>query len=266
MSSTTLASGSAPRHGRLWGARARDWRENEEQQAPTYEEAIRRVGIDPGDVVLEVGCGTGVFLRLAADRGARVFGIDAAEPLVELARERVPEADVRVGDMQFLPWEDGTFDLVAGFNSFFFAADMTAALREAGRVAKPGAPVVIQVWGRPERCDLTAMKEAIAPFAPPPPPGTPAPPSLWKPGVLEEIARSAGLAPVEAFDLRYAFDFPDEATLARRLLAPGLVVELIEAVGEDAVRAAIVGSLARYRTPSGSYVLENEWHYLIARA
>jgi hypothetical protein len=35
---------------------------------------------------------------------------------------------------------------VTGFNSFFFANDMVAALREAGRVAKPGAPVVIQVW------------------------------------------------------------------------------------------------------------------------
>jgi len=49
--------------------------------------------------------------------------------------------------MEDLPWEDDTFDLVTGFNSFFFATDMIAALREAGRVARPGAPVVIQVWG-----------------------------------------------------------------------------------------------------------------------
>jgi len=44
-----------------------------------------------------------------------------------------------------LLYEDDTYDLVTGFNSFFFANDMVAALREAGRVAKPGAPVVIQV-------------------------------------------------------------------------------------------------------------------------
>jgi hypothetical protein len=52
--------------------------------------------------------------------------------------------------------------IFTGFNSFFFAADMVAALREARRVAKPGAPVVIQVWGWPERCDIEAMKHAVA--------------------------------------------------------------------------------------------------------
>ena len=80
-------------------------------------------------------------------RGAEPFGLDASEALIELARRRVPEADLRVGEMESLPYDDDTFDLVTGFTSFFFANDMVAALREAGRVAKPGAPVVIQVWG-----------------------------------------------------------------------------------------------------------------------
>ena len=63
----------------------------------------------------------------------------------------MPDADLRVGDMEALPYDDDTFDLVTGFNSFFFANDIVAAVREAGRVAKPGAPVVIQVWGAHER-------------------------------------------------------------------------------------------------------------------
>jgi len=87
---------------------------NEEQQLPTYEEAIHRAGIRAGQRVLEVGCGSGVFLRAAADRGAEVTGVDASEALIELARERVPEADLRVADMQFLPFEDDSFDVVAG--------------------------------------------------------------------------------------------------------------------------------------------------------
>jgi ubiquinone/menaquinone biosynthesis C-methylase UbiE len=184
MTATTLASGCAERWGPLWGARPQDWAANEEQQLPTYEEAIRRVGIEAGQRVLELGCGSGVFLRAAADRGAQVFGLDASEALIEIARSRVPDADLRVGDMQFLPYDDDTFDLVTGFNSFFFAADMVAALREARRVAKPGAPVVIQVWGRPERCDLEAMKHAVAPFLPPPDPNAPRGSALWQPGVL----------------------------------------------------------------------------------
>jgi SAM-dependent methyltransferase len=264
MTSTTSASGSAERQGALWGTRPQGWAEIEAQQVPTYDEAIRRVGIGPGQVVLELGCGSGVFLRRAADKGARVFGLDAAEALIEIARDRVPEADLRVGDLQFLPYEDDFFDVVAGFNSFFFAADMTAALREARRVAKPAAPVVIQVWGRPERCDLTPMLQAIGPLRPAPAPGAPPRVSLSEPGVLEGIAAEAGLTPQTAFDFSYALEYPDEQTLLRLMLSPGAAVEAIQASGEEAVAKAIVESLAPYRTPSGGFRLENEWHYLVA--
>ena len=62
----------------------------------------------------------------------------------------MPDADLAQGDLQHLPYVDDSFDVVCGFNAFFYADDMVAALREANRVAKPGAPVVIQVFGRPE--------------------------------------------------------------------------------------------------------------------
>jgi SAM-dependent methyltransferase len=266
MSSTTFAAGSAERLGPLWGARARDWAAVEEQQVLTYEEAIRRLGITAGQSILEVGCGSGVFLRAAADRGAEVYGLDASEALIEIARSRVPGADLRVGDMQFLPYENDVFDVVAGFNSFFFAADMVAALREAGRVAKPGRPVVIQVWGRPERCDLEAMKRALTAFLPGAPPGPRRPPEFWKPGVLEGMATEAGLAPKSAFDTSWAYEYPDDEALAREMLSVGGFAAAAEAAGGDVVRTAIVESLAPYRSPSGGYRLQNEWHYLIASA
>src|SRR3954468_17055716 len=100
MTPATKQAGSAERNGALWGALPHDWAISEVQQVPTYEEAIRRVGPVAGRHVLEVGCGTGVFLRVASDHGAEVHGVDAAAPLVEIARARVPDADVRVGDMQ----------------------------------------------------------------------------------------------------------------------------------------------------------------------
>jgi SAM-dependent methyltransferase len=266
MPSIKSVSGSAQRWGPLWGARPHDWAANEDQQVPTYEEAIRRVGITSGQHVLDIGCGSGVFLRAAAEQGAQVSGLDASEALLEIARTRVPDADLRVGDMQSLPYEDDTFDVVTGFNSFFFAEDMPAALREASRVAKPGAPVVIQVWGRPECCDLEAMKQAVRPFLPAPDPDAPPPPKLWEPGVLEQIATAAGLLPERSFDLSWPYEFADQEALARGMVAAGGLAKVVGPAGEDALRTAILEALAPYRTPSGDYRLENEWHYLVARA
>lgn len=220
MSPTATATGSAEWWGPLWGARPDDWARTEDKQTPTYMEALSRVGIQEGQWVLDIGCGTGVFLRLAADTGARVFGLDASEALLALARRRVPEADLRAGDMESLPYEDDQFDVVAGFSSFFFAADMVAALREARRVAKPGASVVVQVWGPPERNALEPMKKVARGFLPAQRPNAPPPPELSQPGVLEAIAQVAGLTPQSTFDLNYAFEYPNEQALADELTAP----------------------------------------------
>jgi SAM-dependent methyltransferase len=266
MATTAPMSERATQWGRAWGARAADWETSELQQLPTYEEAIRRAGISAGQRVLEVGCGTGVFLRAAADRGAEVYGLDASEALLELARARVPEADLRLGDFESLPYEDDSFDAVAGFNAFFFAVDFVGALREAGRVAEQDAPVVIQVWGRHERCDLEAMKAVARPFMPPRPPDAPPEPDLAAPGVLERLAIEAGLVPQSAFDLSWAYEFADEEELGRAMLAPAGLGDLVGPAREDEVRRQIVDALASCRTPDGGYRIENEFHVLIASA
>jgi SAM-dependent methyltransferase len=266
MATAAAATGSGATQGELWGQRPGDWAAIEEQQLPTYEEGIRRAGIEPGDRVLDVGCGSGVFLRTVSDLGARPYGLDASLALLRVARVRVPEAELQVGDAESLPFEDDSFDVVTGFNSFFFAADMIAALREAGRVAKPGAPVLIQVWGRPERCDLTPMLAAVGGLRPVEPGARREQPPLWKPGVLEQIATAAGLEPESSFDLSTGFEFSHREALIRHMLAPGPVGEAVRHAGEPAVADAIATALAPWRRPDGSYRLENEWHYLLARA
>jgi SAM-dependent methyltransferase len=259
-------SGSAARWGPLWGARPDDWAVTEEQQLPNYEEALKRVRLEPGELVLDVGCGVGVFLGLVADLGARAFGLDASEALIAAARERVPDADLRVGAMEALPYEDDSFDLVTGFSSFFFATDMVAALREAGRVAKPGARVVIQVWGPHERNDLEAMKVIARRFFPPRPADAPPEPEFGRPGVLEAMATEAGLTPEDAFELRWAYEFPDEETLGRAMVAPAGIAAVVGPSREEALRASIVEGLAPYRTPEGGYRLDNGYRTVIARA
>jgi len=263
---TVQPSGSAARWGPLWGARPDDWAYSEEQQVPTYEAALERVPLEPGQLVLDIGCGAGVFLSVVAERGAKPFGLDASEALVAAARARVPSADLRVGEMEALPYEDGSFDLVTGFNSFFFANDMTTALREAGRVAKPGAPVVIQVWGPHPSNDLEAMKAVVRPFMPPRPADAPREPDYAEPGVLENIAAGAGLDPETTFDSTWSYEFPDDDAVARALVAPAGIAVLVGPDREEEVKDAIVRGLASYRARDGSYRLQNTFSSLIARA
>jgi SAM-dependent methyltransferase len=254
---TVEMSEGARNWGALWGNRPQAWAVTEEQQTPVYAEALARVPVWLGDHVLDVGCGTGVFLRMCADRGASVSGIDAAEGLVALARERVPEAHVRLGDMQALPYADDSFDLVTGFTSFFFADDMVAALAEARRVAKPGARVIMQLFGHPERCDLEAVKGAIAAFR-----GEDHR-SYWRPGIGEEIARTAGLEVSDAFDVTFAYRYADEAATLDAMLAAGGAAAVAGPEREPEMRAALGRALARCRQSDGSYALTNEWHVVV---
>ena len=258
-------TGSASRWGPLWGARPADWALSEDRQLPTYEAALERTGLEPGWRVLDVGCGVGAFLRLVAERGGEPHGIDASDALIEFTRGRLPDADLRVGEMEDLPWDNDSFDLVTGFNSFFFANDMIAALREAGRVAKRGAPIVIQVWGAHERCDLEAMKQLARPFLPPRPPDAPPDPELSRPGALQALATHAGLTPENEFDATWVLEYPDAETLGRALVAVAGLATLAGPEREPELTTAIVDGLAPYRTPAGSYRLSNEFHYLIAK-
>ena len=84
--------------------------------------------------------------------------------------------------------------------------------------------------------------------------------------MLEELATRAGLTPGEAFDVTWAYEYPDEETLGRALMAPAGIATLVGPEREEEVRAAIVEGLAPYRRPEGGYRLTNEYHFLIAHA
>ena len=122
MQENRLPGGSATRWGPLFGGRAHDWAETWEGPQgwgiPVYGHVLDRAHIGLGTSVLDCGCGAGRFAQMAADRGASVAGIDAAGELLEIAAERTPGGDFRVGDIQALPWPENSFDAVTGFSSF----------------------------------------------------------------------------------------------------------------------------------------------------
>jgi SAM-dependent methyltransferase len=259
--------GSAEMQGRLWGPGARDWSElNEPGCTPFYESVFDAIAVGPGMALLDAGCGGGFALQLAAKRGATVTGFDACAPLLDIARERVPDADIRQGDLESLPFAEHTFDAVTAFNSVQFAADQVAALRELRRVAKSGAPVGILVWGAAERCESRVILAAIGGLLPPPPPGAEGPFALSGPGRLEELAEAAGLVPERADEVPTPLIYPDLDTAVRTQLSSGPARLAIEHAGQPATRKALAAAFADSRQPDGSYRQDNAFRYLIARA
>jgi hypothetical protein len=110
------------------------------------------------------------------------------------------------------------------------------------------------------------MKLVARPFLPPRPPDAPPDPDLSQPGLLRELATSAGLSPDEEFDVTWAFEYRNAAMLGRALVAVAGLALLAGPDREEELKAAIVDGLAPYRRPDGSYRLSNEYRYLIARA
>jgi SAM-dependent methyltransferase len=259
--------GTAEAQGALWGAGARDWADlAEAHQIPFYEAAFDAIGVAVGTRLLDAGCGAGLALSLAAERGAIVTGFDASPGLLAVARERLPEADLREGDLETLPYANDSFDAVTAFNSVQYTGDPTGALREIRRVARPGARVAVVTWGAPEQCEMRAVLGAIGSLLPPPPPGAAGPFALAAPGALEALVEGAGLKAERAIDVPTPYVDADVATSVRAHLSSGPARRAIENAGLDVTRQALTAAAEAARQEDGSVRFDNVFKVVIAVA
>jgi SAM-dependent methyltransferase len=109
---------------------------------------IAVAGVQAGDRVLDVGCGTGLLTaELARVVGAgRVAAVDPSEPFVAACRERVPGADVRVARAEELPLDASTVNRSLSQLVLNFMAEPLAGVKEMRRVTAPGGAVAACVW------------------------------------------------------------------------------------------------------------------------
>jgi SAM-dependent methyltransferase/alkylhydroperoxidase family enzyme len=215
-----------------WGRRAADFASlAEPANSREYVAMHQHLDVGPGVRLLDVACGSGLAIELAAARGARCAGIDASHRLVAVAQDRTPEADVRVGDMHALPWDDDSFDVVTSFRGIW--GTTPDAVAEVRRVLRPGGRMGLTVWGHIKASTgawalkpfTLATEEKVANQA--------AMVSLGRPGAGEDLLRRWGFAEVERVEIPYAWEFADPETYARALAASGPAYEAIQAVGEQ---------------------------------
>ena len=105
--------------------------------------AVDRIGLDPEDRFLDLGCGLGAALEHAAATGAKTTGIDPSPSMVERAAERVPQAEVRLGSAESIPFEDDAFTAAISVSTYHHWADAEAGLKEVRRVLARGGRLLI---------------------------------------------------------------------------------------------------------------------------
>jgi len=168
---------------------------------------VEKAAVRQGDRALDVGCGSGAALAALAGRlGAeRVSGVDPSEPFVELARARVPGADVRVGTAEALPFESGSVDVAVSQLVVNFMSDPHAGVGEMRRVARRS--VASCVWDYAgEMTMLRAFWDAAVELDPEAPDEGRV--MRWcSPGELGTLWRECGLLGVEVGELVVAASY-----------------------------------------------------------
>lgn len=249
----------------LWGRRPEDWSQlAEPQNLELFGAALDAFGVGPQTDLLDIGCGSGLALSLAAERGARTSGIDIAPTLLTIARQRVPSADLREGGLDILPFPDSAFDVVLAVNALQFAADPARALHEVHRVLRPAGRVAIAQFAAPELSESTALHEAMQALIPPERHGDHAPYALSAEGALESALAQAGLVVVLDRELPGQWRYEDQDRALRGLLGSGGGARAIAIVGEAPVRAAVAAALEQFRTPDGAFVMHNRFRLIVA--
>jgi ubiquinone/menaquinone biosynthesis C-methylase UbiE len=251
--------------GALWGAKAHDWAEVQEPAwRALYREIARIAQVAPGMRLLDIGCGAGGFLVEANEARADVAGLDASEALVEIARRRLPHAPIHIGEMEELPFDDQSFDLVTGINSFQFAGDVVTALQEARRVCRAGGKVLMLVWGRRQDCDLLSATMPAVIALLPPAGSTVAPVAFSEPGVIEALMNRAGLTPLAAEEISHSLAYAnmEEAWCAIASAAP--CIRAVRHAGTEKVKATVMATLTPFTQGNGSVVLMNRFRLVMA--
>lgn len=116
---------------------------------------VDRLGLAPGDSVLDLCCGAGASALPAAERvgpKGRVLGLDLAENLIRRARvkatiRRLDNVELRVEDLEQVELPPASFDAVLCVFGLFFLPDMEGALRRMWRWVRPGGRLAVTTWG-----------------------------------------------------------------------------------------------------------------------
>ncbi len=170
---------------------------------------VRRIGIEKGLKVLDLGCGDGTTAVPSAQLGANVLGVDISRPLVEAGNKRaaalgLTNCTFQEGDASNLqPLPDHSFDVVQSIFGAMFAPRPFDVAKEMVRVTKPGGRIVMGNWIPNDPTLVAQILKIVSAYTPPPPEGFVSP-MTW--GVEANVVERFGAAGIPADKIAFARD------------------------------------------------------------
>lgn len=119
------------------------------EHTPVSLWGLKHLDIKPDDIILDIGCGGGMNVKRMAEKAKKVYGVDYSIVSVELSSEVNEDlikngiVEIVEGNVQSLPFEDDTFDIVTAFETVYFWPDIEKCFGEVKRVLKPGGTFLI---------------------------------------------------------------------------------------------------------------------------
>lgn len=251
--------------GKLWSTAPDYWSVYFEPFfLPIYKKTLSQLNPSEGDLLLDAGCGSGMFSHMAISTGAAVTGVDAAPGLLKVARERNPGYNFLEEDLESLPFQTGTFHYVTGFNSFQYAGNVTAALAEARRVLADKGRLVIAIWDKPEYSDATQVLKAISTLLPPPPAGTPGPFALSEDGAIEKILDSIHMKLLYKARVSCPFLYRSTEEAVKSFMGTGPAAAAQNQASREKVEETIADSFRPFQVTEDLFHLQNSFLLFIA--
>ncbi len=235
----------------------------EAQLRPLYVASVGALDPRPGTRLLHVGCGTGTALEFAVRAGAEVAGMDASVELLKLARDRLPDADLRVADAAELPYDRGCFDQVMAFDAIQYTEPPAVAVAELARVTRPGGSVVIGLWHNWAGREASAFLNAVRGLVPAVASDTQPVRDLYR---LREVMVEAGLDVYAYAEVNRRYDFASLDAAWESMTSSPNVARAIEVVGMDAAHEVFLANFGNQRRPDGSIQQDNLFQYAVGRA
>ena len=251
--------------GKLWNTAPQYWAKHFEPWfLPMYKKALAKLQLTEDQIVLDAGCGSGLFSSMAINTGAQLIGVDAASGLLEVARKRNPRNNFMEEDLEALPFASNSFNVVVGFNSFQYAGSFENALKEATRVLAPGGRLVLGIWDKPEMSEATNVLKAIGTLLPAPLPGTPGPFALSEDGKIESSFENNELKLIHKSRVACPFLYSSLADAVKSFMGTGPAAAAMNYSEKKTVEQTIAKALRPYELADGFHFLQNHFLLFIA--